>query len=939
MFLFINTQCRAIFLKNATLHRRSLATCLVSLSLIGVLLLLAMTFSLLADDTYPDTSVCANLAPCTEYLEQRSQANPNPRFPSSFGALRIDPSTSCQFIVEFCQRDRTDLLPPPLLRKLTVGQSVEVIDDFSYTVSMAIESDAGVDEDLIGLAPRTAVTYPAGSLAAQLSRWRATQSTMYPEWYRNGKSIEQDFDALADCLVANNLSACPTPIAAGIRFHEVDPDRGVLRYTMVAPTDSKLRSLPAHDMREGERQSLQFFVNSAFLRQANAIPRDFLDPNSAVPMLAEVTPVRRRDCEDISSRSCAEERRLEGVRLQLPVLCFILSLLAPLFVQRSAVEIESGSAQMTHLMGLSTTSYLLYNAMFDLGIYYAFLALVLILGAISQMVLILNLPGYLFLGMLLYGPGLLAVSTVITGSTRSSTSATVTAYTVVLAGVGLSLLLCFLVFSPVAKPPFFLMLFPIFCFVRMAFLSAHTVANIALPLGFHTQNLGICAGYLVVGTLIWFAVAFVLHMEPGELWSQLRQGFRRIRYGMGSSASQLAEEEAAQQARERRRRGWRGALLEGGDDDEVVEDRASVVDERDRVLSGRADKDALVVKRLTKVYTRWTRLGPRYTVALDDVCFGFGDMSSTTGTCVGVLGLNGAGKSTLLNCLDGFLAPTTGNAKVNGNDLVGNRTAVQRTIGVCPQRNAHFATLTVREHLLFYARIKGVPKEEEKAHVQKVLEDSSLEDMADRQANALSGGFKRRLSLAIALTGESKLLIVDEVCEGLDTNARKVMWDIVSRVKEGRNIILTTHDWKEANTLCEKVVVLHHGRVETIGTPDELKRTFANELHVRLSYSTKRRTQAIELARTILGDFGSLLRESPETSLWRVHRGEVVLSQLLEKLEGAKKDRVIRHFGVSPAPLEEAFLNIIKGSDVLAGTSGVPGTFDFFDEADELIDA
>jgi ABC-type multidrug transport system ATPase subunit len=825
-----------------------------------------------------------------------------------------------------------------MLRTIQMGYSVDNVNDFSYEVSIALESDGGVDEDLIGLAPVTAVTYPNGSMATQLSRWMASAMAKYPEWYRSDVPIDNQFEALADCMKEDDDEDCSTSIAAGIRFHEVDPAAGVLRYTMVSPTDSKLRNLPGGDLREGKRQAVQFFVNSAFMRQTGSIPRDFVDPNSAVPMMGTSKPVDRTSCDDISVLSCAEERRLEGVRLQLPVLCFVLTLLMPLFVQRAAVEIESGSVQMTHLMGLTTKWYLLYNAIFDLGIYYAFLVFVLILGAVSQMILILELPGYLFLGMLLYGPGQLAISAVITGMTRSSTSATVTAYTVALTSVGLSLLLCFLVFSPVAKPPFFLMLFPIFCFVRMAFLASHAVANLSLPSSFHAQNLGICAGYLVVGTLIWFAIAFLLHMESGELWSQLRQAYRRVRHGASGSASQLAEEEAAQQARERRRRGWRSAVLEGGDDEQLAEDRASVIEERERVLSGRADGDALVVKRLTKVYTRWTKAGPRYTVALDDVCFALGDSSSTAGTCVGVLGLNGAGKSTLLNCLDGFLAPTSGNAKVNGRDLVGDRSAVQRTIGVCPQRNAHFATLTVREHLLFYARIKGVPKEDEMAHVQKVLEDCSLEHMADRQANALSGGFKRRLSLAIALTGESKLLIVDEVCEGLDTNARKVMWDIVSKVKEGRNIILTTHDWKEANTLCEKVVVLHHGRVETIGTPDELKQTFANEVHIRLSYSPKRRTQAIELIHSIIADAGSMLRETPETSMWRVHRGEVVVSELLEKLERAKKERVIRHFGVSPAPLEEAFLNIIKGSDVLESGSGVPGTFDFFDEADELIE-
>ena len=144
-------------------------------------------------------------------------------------------------------------------------------------------------------------------------------------------------------------------------------------------------------------------------------------------------------------------------------------------------------------------------------------------------------------------------------------------------------------------------------------------------------------------------------------------------------------------------------------------------------------------------------------------------------------------------------------------------------MGICPQHNILFPKLTVTEHLDMYADFKGATKAEKKAEIKKLIVDLNLEAKKNALAKSLSGGQKRKLQLGMALIGGSKLVFLDEPSSGMDTTARREMWDMLKNYREGRVIILTTHYMEEADNLGDRIGIMSYGRLICCGTPDYLK--------------------------------------------------------------------------------------------------------------------
>jgi len=136
---------------------------------------------------------------------------------------------------------------------------------------------------------------------------------------------------------------------------------------------------------------------------------------------------------------------------------------------------------------------------------------------------------------------------------------------------------------------------------------------------------------------------------------------------------------------------------------------------------------------------------------------------------------------------------------------------------VCPQHDILWDDLTIEEHLLFYARIKGIPPEKEQEAVQKAMDTVSLTKYKNSLSKNLSGGEKRRLSIAIALIGDGKVVFLDEPTTGLDPEVRRLIWDIINNAKSGRTIILTTHSMEEAEVLCQKIGIMARGTLRCLG--------------------------------------------------------------------------------------------------------------------------
>ena len=186
----------------------------------------------------------------------------------------------------------------------------------------------------------------------------------------------------------------------------------------------------------------------------------------------------------------------------------------------------------------------------------------------------------------------------------------------------------------------------------------------------------------------------------------------------------------------------------------------------------------------------------------------------------GLLGVNGAGKTTLIKILTCLSKQTSGEAYVHGFSVKDNPEKVKEIVDVSPQETAVAQNLTVRENLDFFASLYNTRDE---AYISSVVNAFSLEEVENQRAKTLSGGWKRRLSIAIGLISKPKILFLDEPTLGLDVIARRELWKIINNMKGKITIILTTHYLEEAEALCDRVAVMAKGNVKAIGTPAELK--------------------------------------------------------------------------------------------------------------------
>ncbi len=193
------------------------------------------------------------------------------------------------------------------------------------------------------------------------------------------------------------------------------------------------------------------------------------------------------------------------------------------------------------------------------------------------------------------------------------------------------------------------------------------------------------------------------------------------------------------------------------------------------------------------------------------------------GELFALLGINGAGKTTMLRMLMGLVEPTSGTAVVMGHDILTDLAAVKQLSGLSPQFLAVAPHLTVRENLTFMAQVYGLSGEEMRRRVETLLGQFLLTDVADRRAKALSGGYSRRLSIAMALVGNPRVLYLDEPTLGLDVIARRELWKLVEALKGDVTIILTTHYMEEAEAISDRIAIMAEGRLLAVDTPDTLK--------------------------------------------------------------------------------------------------------------------
>ncbi len=233
---------------------------------------------------------------------------------------------------------------------------------------------------------------------------------------------------------------------------------------------------------------------------------------------------------------------------------------------------------------------------------------------------------------------------------------------------------------------------------------------------------------------------------------------------------------------------------------------------------------------LITAYGLVKRFGDR--VAVDGI-----DVEVRRGEAFGFLGPNGAGKSSTMRMIGCVSPPSGGELRVLGMDPVADGPKIRARLGVVPQEDTLDVELTVRENLLIYARYFGIRRREARPRADELLEFVQLSDRADDKVEPLSGGMKRRLTIARSLVNEPEIVLLDEPTTGLDPQARHLVWERLFRLKQrGTTLVLTTHYMDEAEQLCDRLVVMDAGKIVAAGSPRALIETYSTREVVELRF-------------------------------------------------------------------------------------------------------
>ncbi|XP_053284118.1 phospholipid-transporting ATPase ABCA1b [Pleuronectes platessa] len=234
-------------------------------------------------------------------------------------------------------------------------------------------------------------------------------------------------------------------------------------------------------------------------------------------------------------------------------------------------------------------------------------------------------------------------------------------------------------------------------------------------------------------------------------------------------------------------------------------------------------KPGVFIENLVKVYRHGKKL------AVDGLTLGFYE-----GQITSFLGHNGAGKTTTMSILTGLFPPTSGTAYILGRDIRTELSAIRQSLGVCPQHNVLFSMLTVEEHIWFYSRLKGLSEQQVKGEIEQILQDTGLHHKRTSRTSTLSGGMQRKLSVALAFVGGSKVVILDEPTAGVDPYARRGIWDLLLKYRQGRTIILSTHHMDEADILGDRIAIISHGKLCCVGSSLYLKNQLGTGYYLTL---------------------------------------------------------------------------------------------------------
>ncbi|CAH8267801.1 unnamed protein product [Arabidopsis lyrata] len=341
----------------------------------------------------------------------------------------------------------------------------------------------------------------------------------------------------------------------------------------------------------------------------------------------------------------------------------------------------------------------------------------------------------------------------------------------------------------------------------------------------------------------------------------------------------------------------------------VEMEKLDVIQESEKVeqmMLESSTSHAIVCDKLRKVYPGRDGNPPKKAVR------GL-SLTVPSGECFGMLGPNGAGKTTFINIMTGLVKPTSGAAFVQGFDICKDMDKVYTSMGVCPQHDLLWETLTGREHLLFYGRLKNLKGSDLNQAVEESLKSANLlhGGIADKPAGKYSGGMKRRLSVAISLIGNPKVVYMDEPSTGLDPSSRKNLWTVIKHAKKNTAIILTTHSMEEAEFLCDRLGIFVDGRLQCIGNPKELKGRYGG-FYVLTMTTTSEHEKDVEVLVRDVSPNAKKIYHIAGTQKFEIPKDEVRISEVFQAVEKAKSNFKVFAWGLADTTLEDVFIKVAR---------------------------
>jgi ATP-binding cassette subfamily A (ABC1) protein 1 len=336
-----------------------------------------------------------------------------------------------------------------------------------------------------------------------------------------------------------------------------------------------------------------------------------------------------------------------------------------------------------------------------------------------------------------------------------------------------------------------------------------------------------------------------------------------------------------------------------------------VANERNRILNNEKNDDFIKLVNLTKIFKKFKKFKRKKHVAVNAVSLGI-----KKGECFGLIGVNGAGKTTTFKMITGEIPITAGDVFVNNYSVSKQINKVHENIGYCPQIDAIMPLLTAREHLIFFARLRGIPEKYVDRVCEWALNRVGLTVYANRISRDFSGGNKRKLSTAIALVGDPSVVCLDEPTSGMDAKARRFLWDdILSLIKENRIVILTSHSMEECEALCTRLVIMVNGQFKCLGSPQHLKRKFGSGF--KLVFRLNDENEKEKLFDFMNTKFPTALIQESHKNLFEyiLPFKSNNLSEIFGKIEKYRDELNLKDYSVNQTTLDQIFVGFAKGQN------------------------